>query len=94
MKYLRAFELKILAPTNHLGTRLKIMDLRATNADNKLYKSVTLNWNYSLNTIVDQALNYFDKIGIKISSHVWDSKNDKCFLMTEDFTTQLTKERD
>ena len=94
MKYLRAFELKILAPTNHLGTRLKIMDLRATNADNKLYKSVTLNWDYSLNTIVDQALNYFDKIGIKISSHVWDSKNDKCFLMTEDFTTQLTKERD
>ena len=94
MKYLRAFELKILAPTNHLGTRLKIMDLRATNADNKLYKSVTLNWDYSLNTIVEQALNYFDKIGIKISSHVWDSKNDKCFLMTEDFTTQLTKERD
>ena len=91
MKYLRAFELKILAPTNHLGTRLKIMDLRATNADNKLYKSVTLNWNYSLDTIVDQALNYFDKIGIKISSHVWDSKNDKCFLMTEDFTTQIKK---
>ena len=91
MKYLRAFELKILAPTNHLGTRLKIMDLRATNADNKLYKSVTLKWNYSLDTIVDQALNYFDKIGIKISSHVWDSKNDKCFLMTEDFTTQIKK---
>tara|TARA_R100001463_G_scaffold22042_1_gene52960 strand:- start:109 stop:393 length:285 start_codon:yes stop_codon:yes gene_type:complete len=93
MEYLRAFELKILAPTNHRGTRLKIMDLRATNADNTLHKSVTLNWDYSLDTIVDQALNYFDKIGIKIISHVWDSKNDKCFLMTEDFTTQLKKER-
>jgi len=93
MKYLRAFELKILAPTNHRGTRLKIMDLRATNADNTLYKSVTLSWDYSCNTVVDQAQQYFKKIGIKIDYHVWDSKNDKFFLMTKDFTTQLKKER-
>ena len=93
MKYFRAFELKILAPTNHRGTRLKIMDLRSSNANDTLHKSVILNWDYSCNTIVDQAQKYFKKIGIKIHYHAWDFKNDKCFLMTNDFTTQLKKER-
>lgn len=94
MKYLRAFKVKILSPTNHHGTRIKIMDLRATNADNIFYKSVVLNWDYCLNTIEDQALQYFKKIGIKINYGIWDSKKDELLLMTNDFTTQLTKKRD
>tara|TARA_R110002020_G_C15838193_1_gene734896 strand:+ start:112 stop:408 length:297 start_codon:yes stop_codon:yes gene_type:complete len=93
MKHLRAFEIKGLGATNHRGTRVKIMDLRATHTTSNNYKSVTLNWNYSLNTIEDQAQHYFNKIGIKINCAVWDSKNNKVFLMTDDFTTQLKKER-
>tara|TARA_R100001443_G_scaffold19434_1_gene31064 strand:- start:3625 stop:3909 length:285 start_codon:yes stop_codon:yes gene_type:complete len=93
MEYLRAFELKLLAPTNHRGTRLKITDLRATNADNTLYKSIILNYDYSCNTTTDQALQYFKKIGIKINHLIWDSKKDQFILTTNDFITQLKKER-
>jgi len=93
MKYLRAFEIKVLSATNHRGTRLKIMDLRATHSMSSEYKSVVLNWNYTLNTIEDQAQHYFNKIGIEIHCAIWDSKNNKVFLMTDDFTTQLKRER-
>jgi len=93
MKHLRAFEIKGLGATNHRGTRLKITDLRANNPMSNQHKSVTLNWNYSLNTIEDQAQHYFNEIGITINCAVWDSKNNKVFLMTDDFTTQLKKER-
>tara|TARA_R110000772_G_scaffold92531_5_gene189467 strand:- start:1952 stop:2233 length:282 start_codon:yes stop_codon:yes gene_type:complete len=93
MKYLRAFEIKGLGATNHRGTRVKIMDLRATHSMSSEYKSVTLNWNYTLNTIEDQAQHYFNKIGIEIHCAIWDSKNNKVLLMTDDFTTQLKRER-
>lgn len=90
---LRAFKLKLLPLTNHRGKRLKIMDLRATDFNNTKYKSIVLNWDYSLDTIYDQGERYFKKIGIKINYYVWDSKKDEFLLMTNDFTTQIKKER-
>ena len=86
MKYSRGFTVKILPPTNHRGTRLKIRDLKTN-------KSIVTHYQYQYNSIEEQAVAYLKRIGIKINSALWDSKNDTCILITNDFKTQLIKER-
>lgn len=84
MQTYRMFKVKFIGPTNTKGSRLKITDLRYN-------KSITLSKQYNYSSIVEQAMNYLDSIGIPLDAQSWDEVNSTNYLLTTDISTQLRK---
>jgi len=78
----RALKVKYLSPTNYLGYRIKITDLRHN-------KSIIISYDYSLDGIKEIALTELIKKGIKISSFSYDEKTYEYTFNTSDFETQI-----
>lgn len=78
--FLRAFEVKYLGPTNHLGSRVKITDVHNN-------KSVTISFDYLYNNAHEVAEHYLEQQGITILCRAGSTKVD--WLLSENFVTDL-----
>ena len=76
----RMFKVSYLGPTNTQGGRVKIKDER-------FESSRIIPFGYQFNTMREQAIDYLEKIGIKISGYASDDRTD--YLLTKDFQTDL-----
>ena len=82
LNHLKGFKVKYLGATNTMGSRVKITDLR-------LNESVTLSYNYSLNSIKEMAVDYLVKErNITVDSFLC-LNDDEYVLMTTDFESTL-----
>jgi len=59
----RKFNISVLPPTNHNGTRVKISEPKRYNKDKT--KSVILSYDYEIGDIAQQGLNYLIEKGFK-----------------------------
>jgi len=76
----RIFEAVYLGPTNSMGARVKINDLR-------FLVSKTIPYNYKLNSEGQVATEYLNSVGIKIFAK-GETKN-SAFLFSKDFSGQI-----
>lgn len=61
IKNYRQFKVKILSPTNYLGTRVKIYEPKRYNDDKQ--NSVILSYDYEIGDICQQAINWLTENG-------------------------------
>jgi hypothetical protein len=83
--YLRIFGVKYIGPTNNRGARVKIIDLHRSHNEKTISK--TISFDYSKNNIWEMALEYLNKIGIKVLYRCGDKDRD--YLLTDNFKTDL-----
>lgn len=76
MQHMKVYQVKFLGPTNFRGSRIKITDGRTG-------KSVTLNRNYSYNSIMDQAIDYLKEQGVNVVGSAHTDKMD--ILLSDNF---------
>lgn len=76
----RPFQVSFSGPTNSRGARIWIKDLRRN-------KKKLIEYSYDYNNSTDEALNYLESIGIKITGMAM--LNNDALLLTEDFQTDL-----
>ena len=78
MNHKRAFKIRYIAPTNHRGERVKIIDLRHKN-------SWIIAWDYSKNDMKDIALEFLKNENIIIDGYFYDENSHEYYLMTDSF---------
>ena len=78
IKNFRVFELRYLGPTNCRGTRVKIID-------NRWDESKTIPRGHNTNSLVDDAINYLEGIGIDVIGRGEGNRKDRNFLFTDNF---------
>jgi len=94
MDRLRAFKIKLLPATNTKGTRIKIIDTFFNGRTKDKATAVVLSYDYQYNHLLDQAINHLKKVcNINIVSCSYNTKDNAFILLTNDFETELTKER-
>jgi len=76
----RMFVVTYLGPTDTKGSRVKISDPR-------FKSSRTIPFGYKYDRMKDQAIDYLEKIGIKIVGY--SAIDEKDYLLTRDFKTDL-----
>jgi hypothetical protein len=79
----RAFDVRFMPPTNTLGARIRIRDLRR---DDK----VVIQYDYACSDVLEQAVAYLKSIGIEPDVLLLADKLDCYLIGSEDFETPLT----
>jgi len=79
----RAFDVRFMGPTNSLGARIRIRDLRR---DNK----VVIPYDYERGDVLEQGLYHLESVGIEPHVILLADKLDCYMIGSEDFETPLT----
>jgi hypothetical protein len=79
----RAFDVRFMGPTNTLGARIRIRDLRR---DDK----VVIPYDYACGDVLEQGVGYLKSIGIEPDVILLADKLDCYLIGSEDFETPLT----
>jgi hypothetical protein len=79
----RAFDVRFMPPTNTLGERIRIRDLRR---DDK----VVIPYDYACGDVLEQGVGYLKSIGIEPDVILLADKLDCYLIGSEDFETPLT----
>ena len=79
----RAFDVRFMPPTNTLGARIRIRDLRR---DDK----VVIPYDYYIGDVLEQGVAYLKSIGIEPDVILLADKLDCYLIGSENFETPLT----
>lgn len=78
----RAFDVRFMGPTNTLGARIRIRDLRRTD-------KVVIPYDYECGAVLEQGLRHLSSVGIEPHVILLADKLDCYVIGSEDFTTDL-----
>tara|TARA_R100001440_G_scaffold12383_9_gene21723 strand:+ start:3162 stop:3431 length:270 start_codon:yes stop_codon:yes gene_type:complete len=78
----RAFDLQFMGPTNTLGARIRIRDLRRND-------KVVISYDYECGDVLEQGLRHLNSVGIEPHVILLADKLDCYVIGSEDFTTDL-----
>ena len=79
----RAFDVRFMGPTNTLGARIRIRDLRRDDR-------VVMPYDYYIGDVLEQGVAYLKSIGIEPDVILLADKLDCYLIGSEDFETPLT----
>jgi len=79
----RAFDVRFMGPTNTLGARIRIRDLRRDDR-------VVIPYDYACGDVLEQGSAYLKSIGIEPNVLLLADKLDCYLIGSEDFETPLT----
>jgi hypothetical protein len=79
----RAFDVRFMGPTNTLGARIRIRDLRRDDR-------VVIPYDYACGDVLEQGVAYLKSIGIEPDVILLADKLDCYLIGSEDFETPLT----
>ena len=86
LNHFRMFVVKYLGPTDTKGSRVKITDTR-------FYDSVTIAFDYTMDSVRDIAIQFLLNKKIKIEGFSCDDSKDLYHLFTLDFDTNMKVRR-
>jgi hypothetical protein len=78
----RAFDVRFMPPTNSLGARIRIRDLRRDDR-------VVIPYDYECGDVLEQGLRHLESVGIEPHVILLADKLDCYMIGSEDFTTDL-----
>tara|TARA_B100001094_G_scaffold8407_1_gene7518 strand:+ start:1349 stop:1612 length:264 start_codon:yes stop_codon:yes gene_type:complete len=78
----RAFDVRFMGPTNTLGARIRIRDLRRND-------KVVIPYDYECGAVLEQGLRHLSSVGIEPHVILLADKLDCYVIGSEDFTTDL-----
>ena len=81
----RAFDVRFMPPTNTLGARIRIRDLRREDR-------VIIPYDYEYGNVLEQGQRYLKSIGINPDVLLLADKLDCYLIGSKDFTTNLIQE--
>ena len=81
----RAFDVRFMPPTNSLGARIRIRDLRRDDR-------VVIPYDYECGDVLEQGLRHLVSVGIEPNVILLADKLDCYMIGSEDFTTDLIQE--
>jgi len=82
MTNLRIFAVKFLGPTETLGARIKINDLRTGDVR-------VINYDYSKSQDYEVAMDFLEARRIPILGHAWDDRTGRSYLLSANFDISI-----